>query len=111
MLAKARRRAHVGRLAEALTDRLAEVTGVDSARMFGRDRHRHVARSRMVAVWATRRATGASYPQLGEVWGRDHSTMVHAVQVVDAALEAGERWAVDLVDALGDVEAIGAAHR
>jgi chromosomal replication initiation ATPase DnaA len=40
-------------------------------------------------MWMVRRAFGYSYPELGRIFGRDHSTCIVAVRKVDRAIETG----------------------
>ena len=41
-------------------------------------RSRHVAVPRQVAMYLCRRLLNASFPHIGELFGRDHSTVIHA---------------------------------
>jgi chromosomal replication initiator protein len=57
--------------------------------VLGRDRHRTVAEARQVAMWLVRELGGRSYPELGRIFQRDHTTAISAVRRV-AARYAGE---------------------
>lgn len=46
-----------------------------------------VAHARMVAMFITRGATPLSFPEIGRAFRRDHSTVIHAVQSIDAAVK------------------------
>ena len=47
-------------------------------------RTRTIALPRQVAMYLCRRYTNASFPSIGDHFGnRDHSTVIHATQVVD----------------------------
>ncbi len=52
-----------------------------------RRRSRHVAVPRQIAMYLCRRLLGASFPRIGELFDRDHSTAVHATDVVDRRLK------------------------
>jgi len=52
-----------------------------------RRRSRHVAVPRQIAMYLCRRLLGASFPRIGELFDRDHSTAVHATAVVDRRLK------------------------
>jgi chromosomal replication initiator protein len=45
-------------------------------------RTKSVAFARQVAMYLSRKLTGASLPAIGEKFGKDHSTVVHAIHVV-----------------------------
>ncbi len=57
-------------------------------------RSKNVAGPRQVAMYLCRRLLNASYPHIGELFGRDHSTVIHATTVTarrikeDASLQA-----------------------
>lgn len=42
----------------------------------------HIASARQIACYLLRRLTGYSYPMIGEILHRDHSTIIHAYNVV-----------------------------
>jgi chromosomal replication initiator protein len=53
-----------------------------------RRRSQQVALPRQVAMYLCRRHMNASYPQIGQLFGRDHSTVIHAVTTVEQRLKA-----------------------
>jgi chromosomal replication initiation ATPase DnaA len=57
--------------------------GVTESRLMGRKRDQHVAFARQVAIWATRKWTSYSYPVIGRLYNRDHSTTIHAYHVIE----------------------------
>jgi chromosomal replication initiator protein len=67
-------------LAAASARASAQVFGVQVADILGRRRTRNVARARFAATWIARRRSGLSYPVLGRILGRDHSSVIHACQ-------------------------------
>jgi len=52
-----------------------------------RRRSRHVVVPRHVAMYLCRRLLDASYPRIGELFGRDHSTVMHGVNVIETRLK------------------------
>ena len=64
----------------------ADIFGVTVRDVLGGDRSRKVVRPRQVAMYVARKRTGMSFPQLGEAFGRDHSTVQYAVRQVNASL-------------------------
>lgn len=76
--------------------------------IFSTDRHRDVAEARQVAMAACRLA-GVSSPRIGEAFGRDHSTVLHAATRVgeDARLRpiaTGIASTLNRRGLLGDVD-------
>lgn len=66
-------------LVKDLLGEAANIFGVSVKELQGSKRHRYIARARF-ALCAALRERGASYPQIG-TWlgGRDHTTIMHAV--------------------------------
>jgi len=85
-------------IAEAIAA-TARATGFATADLYGRGRDRRLAAARQVAIWRARRSTGASSPALGRHFGRDHTTVLHAVRRVEA-LRARHGGYRDFTDAL-----------
>jgi len=50
-------------------------------------RTRALAFARQVAMYLARKLAGASLPAIGEKFGRDHSTVIHAIQVIEKRCE------------------------
>jgi len=60
---------------------IADDHGVTVEDIFGKRRHAPIARARQEAFTALR-WYGFSYPQIGRIFGRDHSTVIHGVRKV-----------------------------
>jgi chromosomal replication initiator protein len=52
-----------------------------------RRRSKHVAQPRQVAMYLCRRLLNASLPHIGELFGRDHTTVLHAVTTTERRLK------------------------
>lgn len=72
----------------------AQVSGVTVREILATDRHARVAHPRQIAMALCREIPGASFPQIGRVFHRDHSTVMHAVDAVR------KRMTPELADAL-----------
>jgi chromosomal replication initiator protein len=79
---------------ESISRAVCERFAVRPSELRSRRRTRKVAVPRQLAMYLCRRLTRASYPQIGELFGRDHSTVMHATEAterrrkVDAAFHA-----------------------
>ncbi|MSP90688.1 MAG: chromosomal replication initiator protein DnaA [Myxococcales bacterium] len=74
--------------AEVIQRVTAQHYGLKLTDLKGDKRHRSVVVPRMVAVYLTRKHTGASYPEIGRAFGgRDHSTIIHAFHRVEWLLQ------------------------
>jgi chromosomal replication initiator protein len=84
-------------LAEIL-DAAAQEFGVERTALLARDRRPAVAAARQVAMYLARELTEHSLPEIGRgIGGRNHTTVLHAVNRVGTALRTDEdvRAAVD----------------
>ena len=69
--------------------------------LLGRDRTKEVARSRQIAMYLLREDARISFPQIGEVLGgRDHSTVMSAIDKIKDQYENGEDHVRKDVDSL-----------
>jgi chromosomal replication initiator protein len=67
----------------------AQAWGVSVEALTAEGRSQSVADARALAMWIVRRTFGYSYPELGRIFGRHHSTCITAVQKVERALRTG----------------------
>ncbi|MGE5482162.1 MAG: chromosomal replication initiator protein DnaA [Bacteroidota bacterium] len=65
---------------------VAEYFAVSLEELRGKRRSRSVAFPRQIAMYLARDLTDASLPQIGEEFGRDHTTVLHACEKVKAEL-------------------------
>ncbi len=65
-----------------IVEETAAAHGVTVAEMMGPRRIRRIAHARQEAMATIYAETKFSYPQVGEFFGRDHTTVIHAVRRV-----------------------------
>jgi chromosomal replication initiator protein len=68
---------------DAIVGAVCERFGLRPADLASRRRSRHVALPRQVAMYLCRRMLNASFPHLGELFQRDHSTVIHGVTTIE----------------------------
>ena len=66
-------------LLRAVVAKVADVHQVTATAIMGRSRYKSVARARMVVMFELR-GLGFSYPEVGRLVGRDHTTVMAAVR-------------------------------
>lgn len=72
-------------------ERVAAYHGMSVADLTGRRRTADVARARQIAMYLLRTENGLSLPAIGEhLGGRDHSTVSHGVEKIDADMQSDE---------------------
>lgn len=57
--------------------------GLSPEQLSGRSRQRRVVRPRQFAMYLCRRYTDASLKEIGRAFGRDHSSVIYAIEVVE----------------------------
>ncbi len=73
--------------------KVAAAFGVTAKELLGPSRLRRVLVPRQVAMFLAREACGLSFPRLAAAFGRDHTTVMHAVRKVGADVTTDERLA------------------
>jgi len=70
-----------------IIDAAAQEFGVDRESLLARNRHRAVAQARQVAMYLARELTTHNFSEIGRgMGGRDHTTVLHAVSRIAAAV-------------------------
>ena len=70
---------------QAIIDAVTKYYGVRTADLQGKRRHKSIAFPRQVCMYLARRHTRYSLEEVGNYFGgRDHTTVLHAVRVVEA---------------------------
>ena len=62
---------------------------VDDATLRGTQRTRGVAEARQVAQYLIRNLTNLSLPDIGQEFGKDHTTVLYNIRKVETALKSG----------------------
>jgi chromosomal replication initiator protein len=68
---------------DLLVDEIACALRIDAGKLRSRRRTQHIAFQRQTAMYLLRRVTGVSFPTIGEHFGRDHSTVIYAYQLIE----------------------------
>jgi chromosomal replication initiator protein len=77
--------------AEAIVTEVADYYKLTVEKLLGRDRTKEVAHPRQIAMYLLREEAKISFPQIGEVLGgRDHSTVMSAIEKIKNQYENGE---------------------
>jgi chromosomal replication initiator protein len=80
-------------LPQEVIRKVAEAYGITVDGLLGRDRSRHVALPRQVAMYLLREEAKVSLPQIGEaLGGRDHTTVMYGCDKVAGMLEEDDRF-------------------
>jgi chromosomal replication initiator protein len=71
--------------AVAVMEDTASRAGLSLQELRSLDRSATLAKTRAIAMWRVRQL-GLSYPEIGRLFGRDHTSVIAAVRKIDATL-------------------------
>jgi len=63
---------------------------VNEAVLRGTQRNRGVSEARQMSMYLIRKLTNLSLPDIGNEFAKDHTTVLHAIRKVEAALKSGD---------------------
>lgn len=66
-----------------LAETVGRITSIDLQNMMALNRQRHHVRARHIVYYIARHAFNYSFPVIGDLLGRDHSTIMHGVTKVE----------------------------
>src|SRR5947209_15357683 len=70
-----------------IVEAVAEYYHISIEAMCGKQRDKHIVMPRQIAMYLIRQETQASLLEIGQLFGgRDHSTVLHACEKIDRAL-------------------------
>jgi chromosomal replication initiator protein len=70
--------------------------GIEPREMTSDRRAREVARPRQIAMYLARETTPKSLPDIGRLFKRDHTTVMHAIRRVESLMGEDDDFAVDV---------------
>lgn len=79
--------------ARAIIDHICADLEINKATLLGECRQDFAVSARHQAIWMIARDTGLSYPSIGKIFGRDHTSVLHAVRRQNAIRGANVRRA------------------
>ena len=82
----------VDKIFSAITDR----TGITKADMTGKKREKSVAEARHLAVYLIRELTEMSFPNIGKLFDRDHSTILTSYQKIARKINTDSSFALEV---------------
>ncbi|MCS7220286.1 MAG: chromosomal replication initiator protein DnaA [Anaerolineae bacterium] len=69
---------------------VARHLGVDEDELLGRGRSKEVAMARQILMYLLRHVCDLSLPQIGELLGRDHTTVIYGIEKVERLIETDD---------------------
>lgn len=85
--------------ANMILEHVALAYGLTVESLTSRDRHAFIATPRHIAMWLIRRRLHFSYPQIGRLFHRDHSTVMHGIAKISGYITTDRKFGLE-IDAL-----------
>lgn len=92
---------------EAIIDETGKCYGIDVTEIMSTSRTKEVAMARQVAMYIIRQLTKLSLPEIGRVFGRDHTTVIHSLEKVEGLIKENREVAENIRDIKSNVNARG----
>ena len=73
-----------------IINQVCKFYSVDEATLRGTQRNKGIVEARQVAIYLIRKLTNLSTPDIGEEFGKDHTTILHSITKVENALASGD---------------------
>jgi len=72
--------------ARQIVDNVCDFYGLTTAQVKGKCRLRGYVKARFVAIYIIRKRTGLTLKEIGRLFHRDHTSIIHAVQTIEEVL-------------------------
>lgn len=89
--------------AEKIISRVAKKYGVTEEEIYGRKRTKHIAGARNISIYIIRRITEMSFPAIGKIFDRDHSTIISANDSIDQEVKINSLFAMEINDLIKEI--------
>lgn len=74
--------------AKQVINKTAQYFQINPKDMCSKDRSKHIAEPRQIAMYFLRSELHLSYPNIGKEFSRDHSTVMHSVEKIETSLKS-----------------------
>jgi chromosomal replication initiator protein len=90
---------------EIIIEETSKCYGVAMSDIMSTSRTKEVAIARQVAMYIIRQQTKLSLPEIGRVFGRDHTTVIHSLEKVEGLIKENRETAENIRDIKSNVNA------
>ncbi len=89
--------------AEKIVSRVAKKYGITEEEIYGRKRTKHIASARAISIYIIRKVTEMSFPAIGKMFDRDHSTIISANDSIDQDVKSNPLFAMEISDLIKEI--------
>ena len=83
---------------DKIFDAVSEKYGVSKEEIYGTHRTKEIATARHVTIYLLRNLTDMSFPNIGRMFNRDHSTIMNSIDVVERRLRSDSMFVMDIAE-------------
>ena len=83
---------------DKIFDAVSEKYGVSKEEIYGTHRTKEIATARHVTIYLLRNLTDMSFPNIGRMFNRDHSTIMKSIDVVERRLRSDSMFVMDIAE-------------
>ena len=80
--------------------------GIDRKTLVGKSRTKDVAFTRHIAIYLIREMTDMSYPSVGKIFDRNHSTVISSCEIIEKKLSSDPLFLINISDLKKDIEGL-----
>ncbi len=80
--------------------------GIDKKTLIGKSRTKDVAFTRHIAIYLIREMTDMSYPSVGKIFDRNHSTVISSCETIEKKLSSDPLFLINISDLKKDIEGL-----
>ena len=88
---------------EFIIKAVAKYFEIDASDILGKDRSSKVSEPRKIAMYMVRHMTHESFPKMGKVFGKDHTTIKYAVDSLEEQLKTDQALKEKIADVKNSV--------
>ena len=89
--------------AEKIISRVSKKYGVTEDEIYGRKRTKHIANARNISIYIIRKITDLSFPAIGKLFDRDHSTIISSNDSVEQNIKNNPLFSIEISDLMKEI--------
>jgi chromosomal replication initiator protein len=71
--------------------------------MSSQSRHAHIAQARQIAIYLIKKHTKLSLEEIGDMFNRDHATVLYSIQVIENNMFMSSDFALEICELMDKV--------
>lgn len=91
---------------EKILSAVTKKYGVSLEELKGKKRSREIALARHIAIYIVRQMTEKSYPEIGKIFNRDHTTVLSSIEVIDKRMKEDVMVESEVNDLMREIASI-----